>query len=70
VQQFLDKLKELLDVPILPWDERFSTAAAEASLLEADMRRKARRKVIDSVAAQIILQHYLDSTSSENTGNG
>jgi putative Holliday junction resolvase len=42
------------------WDERFSTAAATRTLLEADLSRAQRRKKIDAVAAQFILQGWLD----------
>ena len=42
------------------WDERLSTVAAERSLLEADVSRQKRKKVIDMLAAVIILQGYLD----------
>lgn len=42
------------------WDERFSTAAAERTLLEADMSRAKRKQNIDAVAAQFILQGWLD----------
>ena len=60
VERFIAELKTRTDIPIQTWDERLTTVTAEASLLKANMRRKARRKVIDSVAAQIMLQHYLD----------
>lgn len=43
------------------WDERFSTAAAERALLEADVSRARRRGVIDALAAQHILQGWLDA---------
>jgi len=43
------------------WDERLSTVGAERVLLEADLSRAKRRKVIDKVAAVFILQGYLDS---------
>lgn len=42
------------------WDERLSTVAAERVLIDADMQRKKRRKVIDMMAAVVILQSYLD----------
>ena len=45
------------------WDERLSTVAATRSLLEADLSRRKRRKVIDKMAAVFILQGYLDSLS-------
>lgn len=47
-------------LPILLWDERLSTAAAERMLIEADRSRKRRGEVIDKVAATIILQSALD----------
>ena len=43
------------------WDERFSTAAAERTLLEADVSRARRKEKIDAVAAQVILQGWLDA---------
>lgn len=49
------------DVKIVLWDERLSTVAAERALLEADVSRKKRSKVIDKMAAVFILQGYLDS---------
>ena len=43
------------------WDERLSTVAAEKVLVDADMRRNKRKKIIDMMAAVVILQNYLDS---------
>lgn len=60
VQRFLEELRKKAEVPVESWDERFTTTTAEASLIEAGMRRKSRRGVVDSVAAQIMLQHYLE----------
>jgi len=48
------------DIPILLWDERLSTVAAERALLEADTSRRKRALVIDHVAASYILQGALD----------
>jgi putative Holliday junction resolvase len=53
-------LNKLTPVPILLWDERLSTAAAERMLIAADQSRKRRAEVIDKVAATIILQGALD----------
>lgn len=53
-------LNALSPLPILLWDERLSTAAAERTLLEADASRKRRAEVIDKLAAAIILQGALD----------
>lgn len=48
-------------VSVVLWDERLSTVAAEKVLVDADMRRKKRKQVIDMMAAVVILQNYLDS---------
>ena len=58
---FIEKLRETFSFKIIPWDERLSTVAAERILLEGDLSRKKRRKVIDRLSAAIILQGYLDS---------
>ena len=60
VQQFYELLKEETNLPIEFWDERLSTVAAERSLIEGNVRRENRKKVIDMLAAVIILQGYLD----------
>lgn len=57
---FVRNLATLTDVPIVLWDERLSTAAAERTLLEADTSRKRRSEVIDKMAAAFILQGALD----------
>ena len=46
------------------WDERLTTAEADRALLGAGLRRKERRRVVDKVAASILLQNYLDAQSS------
>ena len=61
VQKFSELLKEETNLPIEFWDERLSTVAAERSLIEGNVRRENRKKVIDMLAAVIILQGYLDS---------
>ncbi len=61
VQAFAEKLKEASGKKLVYWDERLSTVAAENTLLEADMSRKKRRKVVDKLAAVVILQGYMDS---------
>lgn len=60
---FARNLLKLHPLPILFWDERLSTVAAERALLEADTSRKRRSEVIDSVAAGYILQGALDRFS-------
>ncbi|ALN76578.1 MULTISPECIES: Holliday junction resolvase RuvX [Staphylococcus] len=60
--KYKQALQEALpELEIIMWDERLSTMAAERSLLEADVSRAKRKKVIDKMAAVFILQGYLDS---------
>jgi RNAse H-fold protein YqgF len=61
VLAFGRRLAEGLGVPVEFWDERFSTAEAERLLVSAGMRRSRRRRVVDQVAAAIVLQTYLES---------
>lgn len=56
-------------VTVVLWDERLSTVAAERVLIEADLQRKKRRKVIDMMAAVVILQNYLDSKMLRRRNN-
>jgi putative Holliday junction resolvase len=65
VRALMDKISARLHIPVREWDERLSTVAAERALLEADMSRAKRRKVIDKLAAMIILQGYLDRRRNE-----
>jgi len=52
---------EFGELEITSWDERFTTTSATQSLLEGDVSRKGRKKVVDKVAATIMLQGYLDN---------
>lgn len=62
VKHFTDKiLEDIPDAEIIFGDERLSTVAADRYLLEADVSRAKRKKVIDKMAAVFILQGYLDS---------
>ena len=61
-----DQLAEALDVPIETWDERLSTVTAERSLSEQQLRGPARRRVVDKVAAAVILQSWLDARPAEH----
>jgi putative Holliday junction resolvase len=58
--RFIKALKDRLMLPVDSWDERLTTVAAEKTLLMADVSRRKRKKVIDKLAAVIILQGYLD----------
>ena len=57
---FARNIHALVDLPILLWDERLTTAAAERMLIEADASRQRRSQLIDKLAATIILQGALD----------
>ncbi|GAB4073355.1 Holliday junction resolvase RuvX [Barrientosiimonas marina] len=59
-ERYAEHVKEAFNIPVQLWDERLSTRAAERVLLEADMSRQKRKKVIDKMAAVMILQTYLD----------
>ena len=62
VRAFAEEIKKALpEADIVFWDERLSTVAAAKSLIQADVSRKKRKKVIDKMAAVFILQGYLDS---------
>ncbi len=61
VQRFCEKLKETIDLPVKMWDERLSTVAANRVMLEGDLSRSKRKKIVDKIAATFILQGYLDS---------
>lgn len=58
--EFKEKLESMISIPIILQDERLSTRMAESVLIDADMSRKKRKKVIDGVSAVIILKNYLD----------
>ncbi|MEL7344996.1 MAG: Holliday junction resolvase RuvX [Pseudomonadota bacterium] len=60
---FARNLAPICDLPVVFWDERLSTVAAERALLEADTSRRRRGEVIDHVAAAFILQGVLDRLS-------
>ncbi len=59
-EKFAALLKEAYAIPVVLWDERLTTSAAEKMLISADVSRKNRKKVIDKMAAVMILQGYLD----------
>lgn len=59
-EKFAEQLENALAVPVILWDERLTTVAADRALIEAGMRRKQRQQTRDSVAALLILQGYLD----------
>jgi len=68
VLSFAKEMEESLSVPIILWDERWTTSEATRVLLQADLSRKKRRKVVDKLAAVLILQGYLDSLDQQRGG--
>ena len=65
VEEFIGELKNLTEIPIELQDERLSTVSAERVLIEGNVRREKRKDLIDSVAATIILQNYLDKPKKQ-----
>lgn len=59
-RKFAEKLHETTGLPVEMWDERFSTAQAERTLIEAGVRREQRKELRDSLSAAFFLQAYLD----------
>jgi putative Holliday junction resolvase len=61
---FAHALENLLpDIPVTPWDERLSTSTANRVLIDADLSRKKRKRVVNTLASVVILQSYLDAKS-------
>jgi len=59
-QRFVERLRSLVSCDVVTWDERLSTVAAERALRDAGRKTRETRSIRDQVAAQIILQGYLD----------
>lgn len=64
--EFKEKLEKMLTIPIYLQDERLTTKSATDMLIMGNVSRKNRKKVVDSVAATIILQTFLDKRGKEN----
>ncbi len=60
VLQFVEKLRAILPCRVVTWDERLTTVAAHRALREAGKKTRHTRRYVDQVAAQMILQSYLD----------
>ena len=58
-------IEQAFHIQVDYWDERFTTLEAERLLVDADVRRKSRRQVVDKVAAALILQGYLDAKAQD-----
>lgn len=60
VLAFMEDLRPAFRIPLVPWDERFSSVVATQALIEADVSRAGRKGLVDKVSATLILQNYLD----------
>jgi len=60
---FIAELRRATTIPVAQWDERLTSVQAERALLEGNVRRSDRKQKIDKLAAQIMLQSYLDATN-------
>lgn len=60
-QQFQERLERRTGLPVILWDERLTTVAADKAMIEAGIRREKRKDYVDKIAAALILQGYLDS---------
>ena len=60
-EEFAEKLRNRFNIEVILWDERLTTVSAHQAMIEGNMRREDRAKVVDKVAAVFILQGYLDS---------
>lgn len=70
-EEFKASLERRTGLPVILWDERLTTVAAERVLMESGVRREHRKESVDQIAAAMILQGYLDSLSNgmgENNG--
>ena len=60
---FIAELRRATTIPVAQWDERLTSVQAERALLEGNVKRRDRKQKIDKLAAQIMLQSYLDATN-------
>ncbi len=66
VLKFCHSIEQVINLPIKMWDERLTTVAANRAMLEADLSRAKRKKIVDKMAATYILQGYLDRISKSS----
>lgn len=65
-EEFAKKLEDRTGLEVVLWDERLTTVMANQTLISGDVRRENRGKVVDKLAAVLILQNYLDYISNKN----
>lgn len=59
--EFKDRIERRTDVPVVMWDERLTTVAADEIMDELGIKGRERKEYVDMIAAQVILQDYLDN---------
>ena len=64
VRQFIEQLRGELTIPIRTWDERLTSSQANRILIQGNVRRDKRKETVDKMAAAILLQSYLDASTS------
>ena len=64
-KEFKEKLERRTGLPVIFWDERLTTVAADKTMMEAGIRRENRKDYVDMIAATLILQGYLDRRNNE-----
>jgi putative Holliday junction resolvase len=62
----IEEMRIVMDVPVEPYDERLTTVTAERALMEQNLNAKERRKVVDKVAAAVLLQAWLEGPGSRS----
>ena len=67
-EEFKEKLERRTGLPVVFWDERLTTVAADKAMMEAGIRRENRKDYVDMIAASLILQGYLDRCRNEQEG--
>ena len=70
VQAFVEYLRRRINVPVVTWDERLTTAEVERVLIASDQSREKRKKVIDKMAAAVILRSYMDREQYQSRSEG
>lgn len=63
-KEFAEEVLKEVDLPLVYWDERLTSKMAEGAMINADLSRKKRKQKVDSLAAILILQNYLDYLKS------
>ena len=68
-EEFKEALERRTGLPVILWDERLTTVAANNAMMESGIRRENRHKYVDEIAAMLILQGYLDYMHNQKEQN-